>query len=86
MHRDIKPGNLAVVSRKPLSAILLDFGAATLDQQSSDHMAGTIPYLAPEVIALKEGASRKPYDKMVDIWGLGLSCFELFCRKPGCQA
>ena len=49
-------------------------------ETSFDHMVGTIPYLAPETMALKDGTSKKPYNRKVDIWGLGLSAFELFRR------
>lgn len=81
MHRDIKPGNLALVTSTPPRAIIIDFGCATWDLSSTDHSIGTIPYLAPEVVALKRNKSRDPYDKAVDIWGLGVSAFQLLCRR-----
>lgn len=80
MHRDLKPANIAVVTLSPPKAILIDLGTATSKEASRNHMVGTIPYLAPEVMALKDTTSRKPYDKSVDIWSLGLTGFELFSR------
>jgi len=81
MHRDIKPGNLAVSSRTPPKAIILDFGSATWERSSMDHMVGTIPYLAPEIMELKKGRARQPYDNSVDMWGLGVSGYQLLCQK-----
>jgi serine/threonine protein kinase len=69
MHRDIKPGNI-VVQRASPKAVIIDFGAATAKTQSRDHMSGTIPYLAPEIIALKStpgtGESLPPYDQLTE--------------------
>lgn len=81
MHRDIKPGNIIVVTSFSPNVQFVDFGAATADTQSFNHMAGTIRYLAPEVIALKNKESKIPYDRAIDIWGLGLVAYELSCRK-----
>lgn len=39
-------------------------------------MQGTLTYLAPEIVLLKETGTRS-YDKRVDIWALGLSFFEI---------
>lgn len=83
MHRDIKPGNMAVVPTEPAHLVILDFGVATKSPVSTDHMVGTIAYLAPEVMALKRGVSSQPYDKSVDIWGFGLSFYQVFCHRKG---
>ncbi|KAJ9653971.1 hypothetical protein H2201_009068, partial [Coniosporium apollinis] len=56
MHRDVKPGNIGFIPSKPPHAVLLDFGAAICAVTSLDHMRGTIRYLAPEVMALKNGS------------------------------
>ena len=87
MHRDIKPQNLAVVSLMPPRAILIDFGHATWKPRSWNHKKGTVGYLAPEVMRLKftdsQGRYRvdEPYDNKVDVWGLGLSAYQLLCAK-----
>ena len=81
MHRDMKPGNMAVVPSEPARLVILDFGVATRASESTDHMVGTIAYLAPEVMALKRGVSSQPYDKSVDIWGFGLSFYQLFRQR-----
>lgn len=54
MHRDVKPVNIAVVQRQPPQAVLIDFGCATTQAASRDHMKGTIPWLALEILALKD--------------------------------
>lgn len=81
MHRDIKPGNMAVVPSEPARLVILDFGVATRASESKDHMVGTIAYLAPEIMALKRGMSSQPYDKSADIWGFGLSFYQLFRQR-----
>ncbi|KAM0123459.1 hypothetical protein ACHAO1_011288 [Botrytis cinerea] len=77
MHRDLKPANIGLLSIDPPKAILLDFGVATRESESNDHYAGTIPYLAPEIIALKNGTARRFYNKSADIWSLGVTAFQL---------
>ncbi|KAK4998431.1 hypothetical protein LTR66_002331 [Elasticomyces elasticus] len=84
MHRDVKPDNIGISLVPEPRAVVLDLGHAIHARTSSDHMAGTVRYLAPEVIALKAGASTKPYDFSADIWCTGISLFEyLFQRKIG---
>lgn len=91
MHCDIKPINMAIVSRSPPRGVLIDFGAASLSPTSTRHFAGTIPYLAPETWKLKDEDPRgayppsyytsPPYTSAIDIWALGLSAYQLFCQK-----
>lgn len=89
MHRDIKPSNLMVVSLEPLRVVVIDYGCGTLMKLSSDHMSGTLEYLAPEVWNLKcknptnsldspNVHSEDMYDSSVDVWSLGLSGYQLF--------
>ncbi|KAB8356470.1 hypothetical protein FH972_024053 [Carpinus fangiana] len=86
MHRDIKPDNICV-NDNPLSAILIDFGQATENTKSDNHEKGTIPFLAPEVIAFKrykreELANLPPkYDRAVDVWGIGISFVNRFAKE-----
>ena len=50
-------------------------------------MKGTLPYLAPEIIALKAwnrnrlGAQPPPYNKSVDVWALGLILYALYTER-----
>ena len=83
MHRDIKPENLAITSIKDPTGVILDLDGATTSKTSTDHMQGTVPYLAPEIIALKDWKPRHgpipcSYEKSDDIWALGLSMFALW--------
>jgi serine/threonine protein kinase len=82
MHRDIKPSNLAVVSYDPLRAMVMDFGTATKESTSTNHFKGTIVFLAPEVMCLKNGEEQAPpYSRAVDIWALGVSGYMLFAIR-----
>jgi serine/threonine protein kinase len=79
MHRDIKLENI-LASRKPLQAVIIDFGCATWDTQSLDHGVGTIRYLAPEILDIKHASSTIPYNRLVDVWSLGLTMYQFMCR------
>ena len=84
MHRDINPNNLAITCFQSPRGIILDLDAATTAEWSMDHMKGTVPYLAPEIVDLKNpqlGKEQKPYEKSVDIWALGLSAFEMYSGR-----
>ena len=86
MHRDVSPKNLGVLSFDPPRGILLDLDSATREEKSIDHMQGTMPYLAPEIIELKKQEEPSasptqepvPYSKGVDVWALGLSVFAFY--------
>ena len=92
MHRDIKPNNLGVVGLTPPRGVIFDLDSATRDEASMDHLKGTLSYLAPEVVALKEWERDKrnakaraqppqPYGRKVDVWALGLSAYTIYSGK-----
>lgn len=71
-HRDIKPENILLDHEG--YAHLSDFNIATQftpNQPYSFSMAGTIAYMAPEMLA------RKGYTTSVDWWSLGILTYEL---------
>ena len=71
IHRDIKPEN--VLLAEGLVAKLTDFGWSNYMQEDEKRttVCGTPIYLAPEIIK-EEG-----HDEKVDIWCIGVLCFEL---------
>lgn len=86
VHRDIKPSNI-LVNRLDgdgfLEFKLCDFSLATQlpeDQDSIESsILGTPSYMAPEIV------SQMPYNASVDVWGLGVSLYELIVlNKPFC--
>lgn len=92
MHRDIKPSNLGVVGITPPKGVIFDLDSATRDETSTDHLQGTLGYLAPEIVELKKwdrdrraGGTRTlpppPYGRKVDIWALGLSAYTIYSGK-----
>ncbi|KAI9883666.1 MAG: hypothetical protein M1823_004576 [Watsoniomyces obsoletus] len=89
MHRDIKPGNLGVTSIHGPRGVIIDLDSATDELTSTDHRQGTMAFLAPETIDLKEWdkahpnpeSPPPPYSKSVDLWALGLSTVVLWFGK-----
>ncbi|XP_071742970.1 aurora kinase A-A-like [Lepeophtheirus salmonis] len=75
IHRDIKPENLLLDSKGNLK--IADFGWSVHAPSSRrGTMCGTLDYLSPEMI---EGRS---HDEKVDLWSLGILCFEFLVGKP----
>ena len=87
-HRDIKPDNFLVFGNiiNPQAidlfnlpkAVLTDFGFARFlyPGEKSNDFLGTPLYMAPEILA------KKPYDKSVDIWGLGVTLYIMLGGLP----
>ncbi len=77
VHRDIKPSNLLLDTRG--TVWITDFGLAKAEgQQSLTHsgdIVGTLRYLAPEAL---HGRS----DARVDVYGLGVTLYELLALRP----
>ena len=74
-HRDIKLAN--ILMKENYAIKLADFGFAR-ETDSSLYMktyCGSPITMAPEIML------SKPYDKKVDIWSLGVICFQLIYGK-----
>jgi serine/threonine protein kinase len=82
IHRDIKPENLLLGADG--SVKVADFGAA-IHAPPPHHrrttLCGTPEYLAPELARELAGQGRPNYDHLVDVWALGVLCYELLTGK-----
>eukprot|EP00850_Spirogloea_muscicola_P021773 SM000261S09972 [mRNA] locus=s261:97814:99329:+ [translate_table: standard] len=79
IHRDIKPENLLLGARGDLK--IADFGwsvhAPSLRRQT---LCGTLDYLPPEMVEGKEHGTG------VDVWSLGVLCYEFLFGVPPFEA
>jgi len=74
LHRDIKPGNVAVYKE---TVMVLDFGLSvdteSLQQDQEDtKVVGTLAYMAPEVLQGEKATSAS------DLYAVGVMAYELF--------
>ncbi|CAG85914.2 DEHA2C04246p [Debaryomyces hansenii CBS767] len=78
IHRDIKPENILLSTDNCIK--LSDFGWSVKSSPSSSTkrltICGTLDYLPPEMIESNE------HDYTVDIWSLGILCYEFLVGKP----
>uniref|UniRef100_A0A8C5L826 non-specific serine/threonine protein kinase n=1 Tax=Jaculus jaculus TaxID=51337 RepID=A0A8C5L826_JACJA len=79
IHRDIKPENLLLGSAGELK--IADFGWSVHAPSSRrTTLCGTLDYLPPEMI---EG---RMHDEKVDLWSLGVLCYEFLVGIPPFEA
>ncbi|XP_066126983.1 aurora kinase C-like [Saccopteryx bilineata] len=75
IHRDIKPENLLLGFRGEVK--IADFGwSVHTPSLRRKTMCGTLDYLPPEMI------EHKIYDEKVDLWCIGVLCYELLVGNP----
>jgi serine/threonine protein kinase len=82
VHRDLKPENVLFRDKNKREVVIVDFGIAGICQQGKvldNSTAGSLNYLAPEVVTGKDLAARPE----LDIWSLGcLLFFMVHNEKP----
>ncbi|XGW25187.1 hypothetical protein V3C99_006530 [Haemonchus contortus] len=75
IHRDIKPENLLIGDNGELK--IADFGwSVHAPKQKRQTMCGTLDYLPPEMVSGEE------HREQVDIWSLGVLCYEFLVGTP----
>ncbi|XP_054156216.1 testis-specific serine/threonine-protein kinase 4-like [Oppia nitens] len=76
-HRDLKMGNILLDS--DMNAVVTDFGLSRVDFRKSKgglimstKFMGTVPYMAPEILAVKLKLKKLYNPFLADIWSLGI--------------
>jgi len=76
VHFDIKPDNIFLVKSKGgYDVKIMDFGLATLLEEFSGKVRGTLSYIAPEVMM------RGEVDYRADLYSLGMVIYHMFSQK-----
>lgn len=79
IHRDIKPENLLLSLTGEIK--IADFGWSVHAPSSKRYtMCGTLDYLPPEMV------EHTVYNESVDLWCLGVLCYEFLVGKPPFEA
>ncbi|MCC7313674.1 MAG: protein kinase [Planctomycetes bacterium] len=77
VHRDIQPGNIMIT--KNLSAKLANLASAAQEGDLSPPPVITPQYAAPELLL------EQRYDNRVDIYGLGMTVYEICVGRPALE-
>ena len=72
IHCDIKPGNILLTTEGTIK--IIDLGLATRVADSNKQHAGTLDYMAPEVV------NEQNYNQKADIWSLGITLFSMIFK------
>jgi len=79
VHKDINPTNILYQEHGTnLEVVLADFGVADIYAKELACRAGTLPYMAPEML---DGWGDR-YTKSIDIWSAGVTLAELLLGQP----
>ncbi len=79
MHRDLKPENILLQTDQIETGLkVIDFGRSKLlrMEQKLVDLAGSIYYVAPEVI------SGQGYNELCDIWSCGVILYMIIAGEP----
>lgn len=79
IHRDIKPENLLIGAKGEIK--IADFGWSVHAPSSRrTTLCGTLDYLSPEMV------HGKTHNEKVDLWSLGVLCYEFLVGHPPFEA
>ncbi|KAI8628209.1 kinase-like domain-containing protein [Xylariaceae sp. FL1651] len=90
IHRDLKPGNILVVTKGPDWFVkIADFGISKRRQQGITTLhtlqRGTFGFAAPEVLGLQPDDSASSYTFAVDLWSLGAVIYRMLTNTIAFQ-
>lgn len=82
IHRDLKPENVLLSNNdnSNTSIKVSDFGLAVYENEHPQQMAGSLQYMAPEVLATRQ------VTPACDMWAAGVILYILLCGFPPFQS
>lgn len=80
-HRDLKFQNVLISDAKSWKVKIADFGVASAGDDVMYSVAGSVPFIAPEVLCASEEEGRG-YTSTADLWSLGIMCYFLLSGEP----
>ena len=79
IHRDLKTENILLAEEGNINSLkVIDFGIAGMHQKlGQESTAGSLPYMAPEVLSGEYTGAAPP----IDMWSLGVILYEVLTNR-----
>ncbi|KAH7705265.1 protein kinase MAP3K [Aphelenchoides avenae] len=85
IHRDLKSGNVLLADKEGATLKICDFGLSNLkpssQPKSNGYFAGSLLWMAPEILAQNTGKKQTPYTFASDVYAFGICVFELITSR-----
>ncbi|KAH7710876.1 RAF protein [Aphelenchoides avenae] len=85
IHRDLKSGNVLLTDKEGTTLKICDFGLSNIkaprQTRTNGYFAGSLLWMAPEILAQNIGKEHAPYSFASDVYAFGVCVFELLTSR-----